>query len=230
MFQKVLVAEDLGSIGFSLVEMLSQMGVAQVDHVLYCDDAYQKLMYAQQNGKPYDLFISDLSFGPDFKSEDIQNGMHLIKRIREQMEVKTIVYSIDNNLQKVRMLVDKYEIDAYVSKGRKGPEELKKAIRMVEEDDVYYSKDVLSAFIDHKDRDINDYDIKLLQLMSEGNTKQEIRNHSTLSTHSYRLQAIIQTSSRNGKQRTTNRKQKTLNKAVDSSQSPTGKALPTQST
>ena len=40
------------------------------------------------------------------------------------------------------------------------------------------------------------------------NTKQEIRNHSTLSTHSYRLQAIIQTSSRNGKQRTTNRKQK----------------------
>lgn len=174
MFQKVLVAEDLGSIGFSLVEMLSQMGVAQVDHVLYCDDAYQKLMYAQQNGKPYDLFISDLSFGPDFKSEDIQNGMHLIKRIREQMEVKTIVYSIDNNLQKVRMLVDKYEIDAYVSKGRKGPEELKKAIRMVEEDDVYYSKDVLSAFIDHKDRDINDYDIKLLQLMSEGNTKQEI--------------------------------------------------------
>ena len=174
MFQKVLVAEDLGSIGFSVVEMLGQMGVAQVDHVLFCDDAYQKLMYAQQIGKPYDLFISDLSFGPDFKSDDIQNGMHLIKRIREQMEIKTIVYSIDNNLQKVRMLVDKYEIDAYVSKGRKGPEELKKAIRMVEEDDVYYSKDVLSAFIDHRDRDINDYDIKLLQLMSEGNSKQEI--------------------------------------------------------
>ncbi|ARN77954.1 hypothetical protein BST97_08055 [Nonlabens spongiae] len=174
MFQKVLVAEDLGSIGFSVVEMLGQMGVTQVDHVLFCDDAYQKLMYAQQIGKPYDLFISDLSFGPDFKSDDIQNGMHLIKRIREQMEIKTIVYSIDNNLQKVRMLVDKYEIDAYVSKGRKGPEELKKAIRMVEEDDVYYSKDVLSAFIDHRDRDINDYDIKLLQLMSEGNSKQEI--------------------------------------------------------
>ncbi len=174
MFQKVLVAEDLGSIGFSVVEMLGQMGVAHVDHVLYCDDAYQKLIYARQIGKPYDLFISDLSFGPDFKSDDIQNGMHLIKRIREQMDIKTIVYSIDNNLQKVRMLVDKYEIDAYVSKGRKGPEELKKAIRMVEEDDVYYSKDVLSAFIDHRDRDINDYDIKLLQLMSEGNSKQEI--------------------------------------------------------
>ena len=174
MFQKVLVAEDLGSIGFSVVEMLSKMGASQVDHVLYCDDAYQKLMHAQQQGEPYDLFISDLSFGPDFKSDDIQNGMHLIKRIREHIDIKTIVYSIDNNLQKVRMLVDKHEIDAYVSKGRKGPEELKKAIRMVEEDDVYYSKDVLSAFIDHKDRDINDYDIILLQLMSEGHSKQEI--------------------------------------------------------
>ena len=75
MFKKVLVAEDLGSIGFSVIEMLGQMGVAQVDHVLYCDDAYQKLIYAQDNFEPYDLFISDLSFGPDFKSEVIHNGM-----------------------------------------------------------------------------------------------------------------------------------------------------------
>ena len=46
MFSKVIVAEDQDDINKGVVASLKELGVPEIQHVQYCDDAYLKIKKA----------------------------------------------------------------------------------------------------------------------------------------------------------------------------------------
>jgi len=72
LFKRVLVSEDIDSILLSVINAVKDFGITQIDHVKYCDDALLKIKKSIADNLPYDLFISDLSFEPDYREVTIK--------------------------------------------------------------------------------------------------------------------------------------------------------------
>jgi len=175
MFNKVLIADDLGSINQGVLTILKNFDIDNVVQVQYCDDAYLKIKKAIIDRKPFDVLITDLSFKQDHREQTIVSGEGLIEVLRhEYPNLKIIVYSIDDRLQKVRTLVSKFNINGYVCKGRKGLVELALAIKAIHNNTLYLSPPVSNALSHHKDIDIDDFDISLIFYISRGLSQDEI--------------------------------------------------------
>ncbi|MFX0556107.1 response regulator [Maribacter sp. CXY002] len=176
MFQKVLVVEDLDSIGFGIAQMLKQeTAIKEVQQSLYCDDAVIKFLRAQRDNTPFDLLITDLSFKADHRESKINSGDELVKKLKLiQPGLKAVVYSVEDRSIKVKSLFNNHKIDGYVVKGRKGFKYLLEAIHTISKDETYTSPD-LSGFMSRKEVfEIEDYDIELLKQLSNGLNQKEI--------------------------------------------------------
>jgi DNA-binding NarL/FixJ family response regulator len=175
MFKKVLIADDLGSINQGVLTILNNLGINNVKQVQYCDDAFLKIKKAIIDKEPFDLLITDLSFKADHREQTIDSGERLIEVLRhEYPNLKIIVYSIDDRLQKVRLLVSQFKIDGYVCKGRRGLEELTMAIESVYTKKLYLSPQVGHALSHNLNLDIDDYDISLISHISQGLSQEDI--------------------------------------------------------
>lgn len=176
MFQKVLIAEDLDSISFSVVQVLQELAVLEIHHAKYCDDAFLKIKRAIHDNVPYDLLISDLSFKTDHRENKLISGEELIEAVKkEQPTIKTIVFSIEDKSFRIKSLFNNLGINAYVSKGRDSMPELKKAIeRIYDNEEKIVSAELSHALRDKSLFEIESYDIALLKLLSKGNTVEEI--------------------------------------------------------
>ena len=121
MFKRVLIVDDHDAIIHSITQVLQNFKLKTVDTAQYCDDAYLKFKKAHLDQAPYDLIITDLSFKLDHRSTTLVSGEELIAKLRsEDVEVAILVYSMKDQLQKVRHLINQYQISAYVCKDRKG--------------------------------------------------------------------------------------------------------------
>jgi DNA-binding NarL/FixJ family response regulator len=175
MFKKVLVADDLGSINLGVLTIADSLGLNGIKHVQYCDDAYLKIKKGILDKSPHDLLITDLSFKADYREQKLASGEDLIRTLKsEHPELKIIVYSIEDRLQKVRRLINSYNIQGYVCKGRRGLIELTQAIQSVYEDSLYLSPQVSQALSNKQVLEINDFDIELIKLLSQGLSQDEI--------------------------------------------------------
>ncbi|WJJ98221.1 DNA-binding response regulator [Algibacter luteus] len=175
MFSKVLVSEDMDDINKGIYNTLLEIGCKEIVQVQYCDDAYLKFKKALLDDAPFDLLITDLSFKSDHREERITAGDDLIKVLKQEFpDLKAIVYSVEDRIQKVRSLVNDYNVNAYVCKGRKGLSELSKAINAVYNNNLYLSQEVSSALNPKNNLEINDYDIELLKQLSLGLSQDEI--------------------------------------------------------
>ena len=175
MFTKVLVVEDMDDINKGVNSTLQDLGIVKIDQVQYCDDAYLKIKRALKDKKPYKLLISDLSFKTDHREQQYPSGEDLIKIVQEvQPDLKVIVYSVEERLQRVRTLVNNYHINAYVCKGRHGLKELSKAIHATYIGKQYLSPQVEKALHKKSNLEINDYDIELIKQLSLGLSQDEI--------------------------------------------------------
>jgi len=175
MFSKVLVAEDMDDINKGIYNTLVDLGVGEIHQVQYCDDAYIKFKKAQLDQVPYELLITDMSFKSDHREQQLATGDALIKKLREEApNLKVVVYSIEDRLQKVRMLINDLNINAYVCKGRRGLVELSKAVNAVVDDGVYLSPEVKNALNPNNELEIDEYDIQLLKQLSLGLSQDEI--------------------------------------------------------
>ncbi|TYP99018.1 DNA-binding NarL/FixJ family response regulator [Tenacibaculum adriaticum] len=178
MFTKVLISDDLGSINQGVLSVLDNLGINNVQQVQYCDDAYLKIKRAILDEAPYDLLITDLSFKADHREQKYPSGEDLIRALKqEHPELKIIAYSVEDRLQKVRLLMNTYHTDAYVCKGRHGLVELEKAIQLVYDNKNYLSPQVAQAISHKTDLEINDYDIELVKLLSNGLSQEDISIH-----------------------------------------------------
>jgi DNA-binding NarL/FixJ family response regulator len=175
MFKKVIVSDDLVSINLGMLTILDNLQIKQVVSVQYCDDAYLRIKKAALDGHPFDLLITDLSFKKDHRDQIYQNGEDLIKVLHEEFPgLKVIVYSIEDRVQKVRRLINSFQIKAYVCKGRRGLIELTEAIKAVGKNQLYVSQGVSQALHSKTDLEIDDYDILLMKELSNGFSQDQI--------------------------------------------------------
>jgi len=175
MFRKVLIVEDMEDISKGIETMLLEMNIPDIHQVQYCDDAHLKLKRAEFDKLPYDLVITDLSFKTDHRTQKYSSGEDLVDKMKtDYPELKVIVYSVEDRLQKVRRLFEKHSIDAYVCKGRTGLKNLSKAIKTVFKNNIFLSPEVSNSFKSNSDLEIDDYDIALLENLSRGLSQEEI--------------------------------------------------------
>ena len=175
MFEKVLINDDHDAILSSIAQVLTKSNVKSIDRSQYCDEAYLKIKRAEFDQMEYDLLITDLSFKRDHRNVDLDSGEELIEKLRREFpNMPIIVYSMKDQLQKVRQLFNSYNINGYVCKDRKGSRELEEAIQTVSQGERYLSPQVSKALSPRTDLEIEDYDIKLLKLLSKGFSQDEI--------------------------------------------------------
>ena len=175
MFKKVLVAEDMDSINEGLSKTLRSIGITNIHHAKYCDDALLKVKKAKLDNEPFDLLISDLSFIKDHREQKLTCGDELVVAVKNELpEIKTIVYSIEDRKIRVQNLVNKVGVDAFVCKGRNGLTELKKAVRNSLHNESYISQDIAHALRNNEVLEINDYDISVLTHLSKGYSQDQI--------------------------------------------------------
>ncbi|WP_191861057.1 response regulator transcription factor [Hanstruepera ponticola] len=175
MFKKVIVSDDLVSMNLGMLTALETLKVKEVTPVQYCDDAYLKIKKAVLDNAPYELLITDLSFKKDHRDQKFESGEDLIKALHEEFpELKIIVYSIEDRIQKVRRLVKKFHAKAYVCKGRRGLIELSEAVKSVYKNELYLSDQVSQALNKKSNLEIDDYDILLVKKLANGLSQDQI--------------------------------------------------------
>ncbi len=175
MFKKVLVAEDMDSINQAVSKVLKDLGIAEIAHSQYCDQAWLKAKKAIQENNSFDLLICDLSFKQDFREEKIKSGQDLISILKiEDPNLKVIVNSIEDHPQTVKDLWETGNIDAYVCKDRNGLKELKEAILNVSKGLNYNSPAIEKALKQKNLLSLNEFEISIVKYLSNGYTQDEI--------------------------------------------------------
>lgn len=175
MFRKILIAEDIDSIGFGLETIIKQLHGAEIVQARYCDEALLKIKRALYDNEPFDLLLSDLSFTPDHRDNRIMGGEDLANEVRKvQPDIKIIIHSIEDRIYKIRSLFETTKIDGFVWKGRNGTTDLLRAMQMVSGGNRYLS-DRFSHILDSVSAlEITEQDIKLIQMIANGYTQMEI--------------------------------------------------------
>ncbi|WP_253256215.1 response regulator [Formosa algae] len=139
MFKKVLIVDDYDVVNEGVLTVLNTKGVINVEKAQYCDDAFLKLKKADLDKEPFDLLITDLSFKEDFHEGEILSGDELVIAVRGYgLKLPIIVYSMEDRLQRVRTLINKYNVNAYVCKGRRSSLELGQAILDIQDKKYFY--------------------------------------------------------------------------------------------
>ncbi|TWP31807.1 response regulator transcription factor [Apibacter muscae] len=175
MFEKILICEDFESYSISVKKVLEEFKATNIEQVYYCDDTFFKIQVAEKQKEPYTLLIVDLSFNDGEKKQELKGGEDLIKKIREEnINIKIIVFSIENRASKINFLFEKYNIDAFVTKGREDVTDLKEALTKVMNDGIYIPKSVKLS--QNNLIDIDEYSLIILKLLSKGMTTIEISN------------------------------------------------------
>lgn len=176
MFKKVLLAEDIDSINAGVIQALNEVGVTQIDHVKYCEDAILRIKKSVADQAPYELFVSDLSFEPDHREDKIKSGEEAIAQARTlDPNIKILVYSVENKSFRVKSLFEKNKINGYVLKGRKSLDELKNAIaQLYNQDEIYLSPSLQYILKEKTVRQIDDYDVKIIEQLAEGITQDDL--------------------------------------------------------
>ncbi len=168
MFGKILIAEDHESSNFSVQKVLEDLKIPNVSHVFYCDDAFFYLKKSLKS-EPYEVLITDLSFEEDHRKQIIKNGRELIKSCREILPtLKVVVFSAEHRLGIIDLLFNELKINAFVRKARSDSKELKKAIESVYNNETYISHDLKLPVKTMNTLEFSNYDIILLQLLSDG--------------------------------------------------------------
>lgn len=178
MFKKVLVVEDLDTVGYGISTMLEKdLGVKEVVLTQYCDDAYLKIQSALFKNSPFDLLITDLSFQRDHRPLTIDSGKSLIEKIRtKNLELPIIICSVEEKPDTVTRFIKKNKVSAYVLKGRDGLKDLKNAVKAVFQGKKFLSDKIERLAYGKNLFEIEDYDISLLAYLSNGFTQDQISN------------------------------------------------------
>ncbi len=168
MYDKIIIAEDLGSINEGILQVAKKLQINEVNQVQYCEEAYLKIKKAFQEQQPYQLLITDLSFKTDYRPQQINSGKELITKLKEEHpELKIIAYSIEDRKAKIEQLLKK-GIEAYVCKDRNGLVELEEAIIQTANNKTYLSPQIQKVIATKADFEIEEYDIYLLNNLAEG--------------------------------------------------------------
>ena len=176
MIRKILIAEDIDSINTGIISILKENFNFDIDHANSCDNALLKIKKAIIENEPFDLLISDLSFKTDgLLIPEIKNGEELaIAAIKNQPNLKTIIYTIEDKPALLKRLKDDVGVNSIVLKGLNSLNELCTAIDKISSGQNFYTTEVLHKVKNDATITIGDYDVTILDLLAQGFTQQEI--------------------------------------------------------
>lgn len=176
MIRKILIAEDIDSINTGIISILKDNFNFDIDHANSCDNALLKIKKANLENNSYDLLISDLSFKTDgYLIPELKNGEELAKAaIKTQPNLKTIIYTIEDKPALLKRLKDDIEVNSIVLKGLNSLNELCLAIEKINSGLNYFTTEVLHKLKNDATTTIGDYDVTILDLLAQGFTQQEI--------------------------------------------------------
>lgn len=176
MFSKVLIADDIDFNDLGAAQVLKELGVKEVHYTKYCDDAVLKLKRAAQDGFPFDLLISDLSFKADHQINVLNSGQELVEKVKSLFpNLKIIVFSIEDRSHRIKMLFEDFAIDGYVLKGRNTSYDLKTAVEkafLSQPNNV--SAELWSQMQEKITVEIDAYDIILMKKLSLGVSQEQM--------------------------------------------------------
>jgi DNA-binding NarL/FixJ family response regulator len=175
MFKNVLVVDDHNAVNYGIVQTLKKhTKIAKIAFSQDCDSAYIKFQKAQLDGTPFDLVITDMGFKENYHDRNIKSGKDLIKTLRKkQPNIKIIVYSIEDRDRKVQALIDQYNINGFISKGKYGLQELLEALPNVYNNILYTSK-ALDINRQKKKSEIDEVDIMILEELANGTSQKDM--------------------------------------------------------
>jgi DNA-binding NarL/FixJ family response regulator len=178
MFKNILIAEDLDSIVNGIATALEDSEFTdKIITTQYCDEAHLKFLKAIQDGNPFDLLITDLSFKADHRISTINSGEELIAAIRTKTpHIPIIAYSVEDRPSKIKYLFEKYHINGYVVKGRNGLKNMLEALKTIYNKRTYVSPELVPDLNKKEVFELDDYDILLLWHLSKGLTQDQISN------------------------------------------------------
>ena len=175
MFKSVLIAEDHQSANISVQHSLKDLEIADVSYAYYCDDALLRLKRGIQDGQPFDLLITDLSFEEDGREQKINGGPALIAAARNlQSELKILVFSAEPNPAVVSGLFQQLAINGYVRKGRRDSIELKEAIENIYKGKKYVPAEFQQSIRARNAHDFSTYDILIISQLAKGTLQKDI--------------------------------------------------------
>jgi len=192
MFQKILIAEDTFSTNQGLLQSLSPL-IPNIETAQYCDEALLKVKKALQDNAPYELIITDLSFDETHRERKLTSGEDLITALKKtQPDLKIMVFSIEYRIGKIKQLLEDFNIHSYIHKSRDDIKEIKKGLQQVYNNSTYLSSDVKKLLNnDQNIEDIDEVNIFILRLLSEGIAQKDIPEHlEKNSLPNYRLRSI----------------------------------------
>jgi two-component system capsular synthesis response regulator RcsB len=175
MFQNVLIAEDHQSMKLSIEQTLRNLGIAGQKYAYYCDDALLLLKHHAQEGNPFDLLITDLSFDKDHREQKITTGAGLIEAAKSLYpDLKILVFSIESNPAVVRNLFQDLGIDGYVRKGREDALDLNKAITAIANHQKFIPAEFVLSTRTTNAYDFSDYDMMIILQLAKGTLQKNI--------------------------------------------------------
>ncbi|GGH20452.1 response regulator transcription factor [Sphingobacterium alkalisoli] len=175
MFKKILIAEDHQSSNISVQKTLQDLTIDNADYVYYCDHAFSWLKNAIRDQDPYEVLITDLSFEEDNTTQQITNGIDLIKAARAiQPDLKVIVFSVESRPSIIDDLFKVHGIDGYVRKARHDADHLKEALRAVYNHKSYQPSDVKQSIRDKNSYEFTTVDIAIVSLLYQGELQKNI--------------------------------------------------------
>ncbi|THD66640.1 response regulator transcription factor [Robertkochia marina] len=177
MIHKVLIAEDIDSINEGLGKHLRDAFGFQVVQAKYCDEAYLKIKRSILDEEPFDLLITDLSFKEDHRNTNLKDGEMLVAKLREEgIAIKSIMYSIEDRPYKLKNLVNKLNLDAFVTKGRNSINEMTEVITAMMNGGKVTPLQNHLPNTEEEVMNIDEYDIALLSRLADGSSQEEIGN------------------------------------------------------
>lgn len=175
MFDKVLIAEDHQSTGSSVRQLLASLGVSTCEYAYFCDEAMTRIRNEAASGHPYELLITDLSFAPGERRQELTDGAALIAAARRfQPALKVLVFSIENKGMVVKRLFDDLKINGYVAKGPQDEHELRSALTTIAANGRHvpaWLRQAVSAVNAH---DFTDLDLLIIGLIAQGKSQKQI--------------------------------------------------------
>lgn len=180
MFKKVLIAEDEEFLNISLRITLKELGITldNRDYVSYCDDALMRVKKAIQEGNPYELLITDLSFSEDSRKQEIRSGTELIRVVKEiQPDLNVLVFSVDNRKNTANSLFNDLGINGYVPKTRGATIDFRLAINSIYQGKKYHSPNLSQLPKDENSYEFTSIEKIIVTLIAQGESQKEISNY-----------------------------------------------------
>lgn len=154
------------------------------DSAQSCDAAWEKIL-----SKSYDLVLLDLGF-PINPESKFPSGEELGKKIKEDFpETKIIIITDTSDSFRLSTILSKINPEGFLLKGETNSREIARCVETVLDGNTYYSPKVSKLVRSHfsNSHNLDEYDRKILQLLSLGTKTKDLPKHVPLSLRAIEL-------------------------------------------